>query len=43
MTAFAAELERHMTACGCVLKAKEPNLNRKRDAFAAWILEQVPA
>jgi len=43
MTAFAAELQRHMTACGCVLTTKEPNLNRKRDAFAAWILEQVPA
>lgn len=43
MTAFAAELQRHMTACGCVLTNKEPNLNRKRDAFAAWILEQVPA
>lgn len=43
MAAFAAELQRHMTACGCVLTTKEPNLNRKRDAFAAWILEQVPA
>lgn len=42
MTAFAAELTRHMKACGCVV-AGEPNLNRKRDAFAAWILEQVPA
>jgi hypothetical protein len=31
-----------MKACGCVV-AGEPNLNRKRDAFAAWILEQVPA
>lgn len=43
MTEFAAELQRHMRACGCVLTTNQPNLNRKRDAFAAWILEQVPA
>lgn len=43
MTAFALEMARHMKACGCILATNEPNLNRKRDAFAAWILEQVPA
>jgi hypothetical protein len=43
MGAFAKALGDHMFLCGFKPPANAYNLNAKREAFVAWLAEQVPA